>query len=179
MRTFKARSLYTRSLPSVFQQAQFATFEDTILEQTNPISPMQNFPQLTLAFSTPAEVSRYELSRVLYVFKRVFNTKPEVIPTRQGGYRVKATFAPRFAHHLLSFFLHMKRYGNTKYLKFFFVEGSLDFSFLLFEPITFFPLVHPAFDYYDWSYPFEFTVNFSKAAHNDYLDEIVADVFNI
>jgi hypothetical protein len=179
MRNFKNRPLFSTFLPSSFQQAQFAEQEDILLEQGDTPVEFCAFPHVTLSFSTSAEVSRYELSRVLYIFRRTFNIKPHVIPTRIGGYKIKATFPPQFAHRLLSFFLYLRSSGKTKYLKFFFVEGTIDFSFLLFEPITFFPLVHPGFDYYDWVYPFEFTVNFPLSYRSDYLLEVADDTFNV
>jgi len=179
MRSIYSRRRYFRSIVAVFIQAQFSEFEDIILEQTlNTRTNFSSFPSLTLSFSLPKVVSNYELARVLYVFRRVFATKPKISPYNYG-YRVYVCFPMRRANHLMGFFMRLHAYTRTKFLRFFFSETSFDFSFLLLEPITFFPLVHPGFDYHDWVYPFEFLVKFSIFEHRPYYDEVVDDVFNV
>jgi len=176
MRSFSGRR-YFRFLDSVFTQAQFSEFEDIILEQAFSSQVcFYNFPKLSLSFSLPQQVSSFELARVLYVFRRVFNIKPKVSPCSHG-YLVFANFSFRQANKLLGFFMYLHAYSQTKFLRFFFLENSFDFNFLLFEPITFFPLVHPGFDYHDWTYPFEFVVNFEMGPHFLYYEEVVYDVF--
>jgi hypothetical protein len=179
MRSFYTRRRYFRSIAPVFTQAQFAEFEDIVLEQAlNVPVNFTSFPVLSLNFSLPHDVSRYELARVLYIFRRIFATKPKISPCT-AGYRVHVSFPIRKANHLMGFFMRLYAYTRTKFLRFFFSETSFDFSFLLFEPITFFPLVHPGFDYHDWVYPFEFLVKFSIFNYKAYYDDIVDDVFNI
>jgi len=169
-------------LPSVFLQAQFVDFEDIILDNaTGALPHVVDFPRLTLQFSLEEKVSRVELARVLFIFKRIFNVKPVIMRGQPDGYRILANFSNFYAAHLLGFFMRLRFTTRTKFLRFFFPPNTVDFRFILLEPITFFPLIHPGFDYHDWSYPFEFQINFRplRGIQSDYFAEAVTDVFDV
>jgi hypothetical protein len=182
MRVFRSRTSYFKALPSVFHQAQFIDFEDIVLDNEIGLVPFViDFPRLELQFSLEEKAARIELARVLFVFKRIFNLKPAITRGRPDGYRVSANFSGPYAAHLLGFFMRLRFTTRTKFLRFFFPSNTVDFRFILLEPITFFPLIHPGFDYHDWYYPFEFQINFSsiRGVQLDYFAEVVTDVFDV
>jgi hypothetical protein len=112
--------------------------------------------QLSLSFSLPPTAARIDLARVTHLCRRLFFKKPSYM-FRSTGYVVCATFSGLLLDELVSFFLGMRHYSRTKFLKFFASEVQLGFT--LAEPLTFFPLVHAAFDYYDWRMPFVFNLS--------------------
>lgn len=163
---------YYVNVENAFSQYQFSGIEDYQLEA--PVTSSLPFyiaePRLRLFFAIPAAAAKPELARVLFVFAKLFLVKPSVSRVSATMYHVHATFdAYRFSR-VISLLLRLKRLNNSKFLKF---SHSSDRAIFLTldEPLTFFPLVHPNFDYHDWKYPFTFELVLSKisslaALHN-------------
>jgi hypothetical protein len=160
------------SVRSALRQLKYSSGGSYLLVSSVPglkVEPWSAaFPlSLELTFSLSGTSARIDLARVSYLYRRLFFKKPSYV-FRPPVYRVRASFSGLLFDRLLSAFLAMRFYSQTKFLKFFYVGDSLTFT--LAEPLTFFPLVHPAFDYYDWKMPFVFALRTSWSSSPRRLD---------
>ena len=176
--SFSAYSLYTSDVTSVFKQFQFTSFEDQLLTSSS-FSGKLGFLSLSLdfRFDIPPESAKYELPRSLFIFSKLFSIKPKLSKTSRASYCLFADLPPRQLTFMLGIFFQLKRFGRSKFLHFFNENDSV--VFVLEEPLTFFPLVHPGFDYHDWRYPFIFRVRFAGVKHKPFTFSLSNLIYNM
>lgn len=157
---FPYKSYYTDTL-TAFDQDQFFALEDCPLVSSDKLVVLK--PQLRIFFAVPASSAKPELARVLFVFTKLFLLKPKVQKFDDTFYRLYADLSRPKLSRILGLLLRLKRISSSKFLHFFPAETSL--TIVLDEPLTFFPLVHPHFDYHDWKYPFTLELSFSHSSN--------------
>lgn len=161
------RFLSTRHSSSsflLFKQSQYYGLENGLLAESMLVNFISR-PSVTLQFYIPDKDVPYNMSRAINVFTSIFNVFPSIFhdPVKQH-YRLYYTFSSSYANKLVGFFINMSVQTKSRYLRFYYFSSTPNYSFILKEPITFFPLVHPDFDYHDWTFPFEFLVDFGVTA---------------
>jgi hypothetical protein len=166
MPKLSVRSLrYSGDFFSLFQQAQYRNLGNYYLSGGR-FKSFSVPPSLTLQFYIPLRNAPYDVPRAAWIFQSIFRVYPGIVhDPHRGHYRVFSTFSPRYANALVGFFMQMSEKTKSKYLRFHYAE-PFNYTFVLREPITFFPTIHPSFDYHDWVYPFEFSVRFSNTSEH-------------
>jgi hypothetical protein len=144
---------------NIFKQLEYLGFEDTMLSApVNAITVSFSNPYCTLEISTPKSGAlsrqKLELLRAFFVFYGIFYVKPSVIRLSSGAIKLVFTFR-NFNFVKIVKILYKIRFTMRSKLLSFYDSESFSFSILK-EPLSFFPLVHPKFDYHDWSAPFTF-----------------------
>lgn len=176
--SFLSYSLYTSDVTSVFKQLQFASFEDQLLMDSSFCGKLGFLSlALDLRFDIPLQSAKYELPRSLFIFNKLFSIKPKLSKTPRASYCLSADLPHRQLVLMLGIFFQLKRFGRSKFLHFFNENDSV--VFVLEEPLTFFPLVHPGFDYHDWRYPFTFRVRFTGVSAKPFTFSLSNLIYNM
>lgn len=154
---------YYLDVSHAFLQYQFFSAENQQLESSAKLQLQfcVSKPKLRLFFAVPIAAAKPELARVLFVFSKLFFVKPFVSRVSDTSYHVYATLGSYRFSRVISLLLRLKRLNNSKFLTFC-CSDDATLRINLAEPLTFFPLVHPNFDYHDWNYPFTFELALDK-----------------
>jgi hypothetical protein len=164
---FRAGASYRRYYSNLFstvRQFHFASLEDFVLSSTN-FSGFENAlctrAPSRLFFVVPKSRAKQDLSRALFIFTKIFFVKPKMSKRNNGDFKVHADLPAATAAYFTSLLLYLKKILRSKFVRL--SINSPGVEIVLREPLTFFPLVHPSFDYHDWQYPFRFQLAFSSS----------------
>jgi hypothetical protein len=171
---------YFKNFSSIFFQEQYLCLENSSLF-TARVSFVSKFSTLgaRLQFDLAAGSSPRDLARVLYIFFKLFAVKPAVRLANRGGFNIFFNFRSVKFSKVFSTFFYLKFLTRSKFLNFFVCGSAV--RVVLAEPLTFFPLVSPFFDYHDWIYPFSFHLSVSpkliKKSEIFALDNLLLNLF--
>ncbi len=152
-----------------------ASFQFSYMAQENSILALRPFGALVgpssfcaegsfqLFFVISSAFARLDIARALFIFNKIFFVKPKIRRCKGGNFKIYADLPLTASCQFLGLLLNLKKVLNSKFVRL--SVASSGVSLTLHEPLTFFPLLHPSFDYHDWRYPFRFHLSFRPRLH--------------